>query len=55
MTDLLDSSMTGAPIRLKDSPWISDKLDSYASFVNGPAIDHGKEEFIPKAQVGYVL
>lgn len=27
--------------------------DSYASFVNEPGIAHGKEGFIPKAQVGY--
>ncbi|KAL8536159.1 hypothetical protein ACS0TY_011700 [Phlomoides rotata] len=46
-----DSAMMSAPVGLKDSPWMSDKLDSYVSFVNGPAISHGKEGFIPKAQM----
>ncbi|KAH6793397.1 dentin sialophosphoprotein-like protein [Perilla frutescens var. hirtella] len=46
-----DAAMMSAPIRLRDSPWISEKPDSYVSFENGPAIVNGEEGFIPKEQM----
>ncbi|KAI3445725.1 hypothetical protein Pfo_002390, partial [Paulownia fortunei] len=46
-----DSAMTSAPTRFKDSSWISEKSDSYMSFVNGPAMANSKDGFIHKEQI----
>lgn len=46
-----DADMMSAPVRLRDSPWISEKPDSYESFVNLPTIANVEEGFIPKAQM----
>ncbi|GER55521.1 dentin sialophospho protein [Striga asiatica] len=42
---LNDFSMMG------DGSWISEKSDSYMSFVNGPAMANSKDSFIPKEQI----
>lgn len=46
-----DADMISAPVRLRDSPWISEKHGSYESFVNLPTIANVEEGFTPKAQV----
>ncbi|KAG6406783.1 hypothetical protein SASPL_134394 [Salvia splendens] len=47
-----DGAVMGAPIRLRDNSWISEKPDSYVSFADGPAIANGMQEFTPRAHFG---
>ncbi|XP_042011080.1 protein LNK1-like isoform X3 [Salvia splendens] len=46
-----DGAVMGAPIRLRDNSWISEKPDSYVSFADGPAIANGMQEFTPRAHL----
>ena len=46
-----DGAVMGAPIRLRDNSWISEKPDSYVSFSDGPAIANGEQEFTPRSHV----
>ncbi|XP_047981532.1 protein LNK1-like isoform X2 [Salvia hispanica] len=46
-----DGAVMGAPIRLRDNSWISEKPDSYVSFSDGPAIANGEQEFTPRSHL----
>ncbi|XP_042008038.1 protein LNK1-like isoform X2 [Salvia splendens] len=46
-----DGAVMGAPIRLRDNSWISEKPDSYVSFADGPAIANDEQEFTPRAHL----
>ncbi|XP_057803985.1 protein LNK1-like isoform X2 [Salvia miltiorrhiza] len=46
-----DAAVMSAPIRLRDSPWISEKPDSYVSFADESAIVNGEQGFTPKAHL----
>lgn len=50
-----DTDMMSAPIRLRDSVWISEKPDSYVSFVDEPVTANGEHGFTPKAHVSIQL
>ncbi|KAL1534329.1 protein LNK1-like isoform X1 [Salvia divinorum] len=46
-----DGDVMGAPIRLRDNSWISEKPDSYVSFADGSAIANGEQGFTPRAHL----